>query len=61
MPQAAKRYYTRDTGDRCKIVNVAPYYNKTTVRKAKRVYVTRSTAPVNVAIICKIRVAREGR
>ena len=50
---AAKRYSNRGAADRCKIVNIAPYYNTTTVRKGKRVYVTRSIAPVNMAIICK--------
>lgn len=50
---AAKRYYNRGSPNDCKIVNVAPGLTKTTVRKGKRVYVTRSTAPVNMAIICK--------
>jgi hypothetical protein len=50
---AAKRYYSRGAADQCKIVNIAPYYNTTTIRKGKRVYVTRSIAPVNMAIICK--------
>ena len=38
----------------CKIVNIAPYYNKTTIRdrKGKRVYVTRGLAKQNMAIIC---------
>ena len=26
---AAKRYYNRGASDQCKIVNIAPYYNKT--------------------------------
>ena len=25
---AAKRYYNRRASDQCKIVNIAPYYNK---------------------------------
>ena len=50
---AAKRHYNGAPSERCKIVNIAPYYNKTTVRKGRRVYLTRSTAPVNMAIICK--------
>jgi hypothetical protein len=50
---AAKRYYNRGASDLCKIVNIAPYYNKTTIRNGKRVYVTRSVDPVNMAIICK--------
>jgi hypothetical protein len=55
---AAKRhYYNRGAGDECRIVNIAPYYNKTTIRKGKRVYITRSTAPLNMAIICKPQAA----
>jgi hypothetical protein len=54
---AAKRYYNRWAADQCKIVNIAPYYNTTTIRKGKRVYVTRSIAPVNMAIICKPKAA----
>ena len=50
---AAKRYYNRRASDQCKIVNIAPYYNKTTIRNGRRVYVTRSIDPVNMAIICK--------
>jgi hypothetical protein len=51
---AAKRHYnSRGAGDQCRIVNIAPYYNKTTIRDGKRVYITRSTAPLNMAIICK--------
>jgi len=50
---AAKRYYNRGSSDQCRIVNIAPYYNKTTIRNGKRVYVTRSIDPVNMAIICK--------
>jgi hypothetical protein len=51
---AAKRYHNRSPSpDDCRIVNVAPSYAKTTVRKGKRVYVTRPTAAVDMAIICK--------
>ena len=50
---AAKRYYNRGSPDDCRIVNIAPGYTKTKVRKGKRVYVTRSTAAVDMAIICK--------
>jgi hypothetical protein len=50
---AAKRYYNRGASDQCRIVNIAPYYNKTTIRNGRRVYVTRSTDPLNMAIICK--------
>jgi hypothetical protein len=50
---AAKRYYNRGASDLCKIVNIAPYYNRTTIRNGRRVYVTRSIDPVNMAIICK--------
>ena len=50
---AAKRYYNRGASDLCKIVNIAPYYNRTTIRNGRRVYVTRSIHPVNMAIICK--------
>jgi hypothetical protein len=51
---AAKRHYnSRGASDQCRIVNIAPYYNKTTIRNGKRVYITRSTAPLNMAIICK--------
>jgi hypothetical protein len=50
---AAKRYYNRGSPNDCKIVNVAPGYAKTTVRRGKRVYVTRPTALVDMAIICK--------
>jgi hypothetical protein len=50
---AAKRYYNRGASDQCRIVNIAPYYNKTTIRNGRRVYITRSTDPVNMAIICK--------
>ena len=50
---AAKRNYNRGSPDDCRIVNIAPGYTKTKVRKGKRVYVTRSTAAVNMAIICK--------
>ena len=50
---AAKRYYNRGSPNDCRIVNVAPGYAKTTVRRGRRVYVTRPTAPVDMAIICK--------
>ena len=43
---AAKRYYNRGSPDDCRIVNIAPGYTKTKVRKGKRVYVTRPTAAV---------------
>ena len=35
---AAKRYYNRASPDDCRIVNIAPSYAKTTIRKGKRVY-----------------------
>jgi hypothetical protein len=55
---AAKRHYnSRGASDECRIVNIAPYYNKTTIRNGKRVYITRSTAPLNMAIICKPQAA----
>ena len=41
---AAKRYYNRGSPDDCRIVNIAPGYAKTTIRKGKRVYITRPTA-----------------
>ena len=50
---AAKRYYNRGSPDDCRIVNVAPSYAKTTIRKGKRVYVTRPIAQRDMAIICK--------
>ena len=50
---AAKRYYNRASPDDCRIVNIAPGYTKTTIRKGKRVYITRPTAADNMAIICK--------
>ena len=50
---AAKRTYNRGSPDDCRIVNIAPSYAKTTIRKGKRVYITRPTAPVDMAIICK--------
>ena len=55
---AAKRYYNRASPDDCRIVNIAPYYAKTTIRKGKRVYVTRPTAAQDMAIICKPEAAR---
>ena len=50
---AAKRYYNRGSPDDCRIVNIAQSYTKTTIRKGKRVYITRPTARQNMAIICK--------
>ncbi|HEU0018281.1 MAG TPA: hypothetical protein VFQ31_08015 [Methyloceanibacter sp.] len=34
-------------------MNIAPSYAKTTIRKGKRVYITRPTAAQDMAIICK--------
>ena len=45
--------FNHGASDQCRIVNIAPYYNKTTIRNGRRVYITRSTDPVNMAIICK--------
>ena len=39
--------------DRCRIVNIAPHYTQTTIRKGKRVYITRELARQDMAIICK--------
>lgn len=50
---AAKRTYNRVSPDDCRIVNIAPSYAKTTIRKGKRVYITRPTAAQDMAIICK--------
>lgn len=50
---AAKRYYHRGSPDDCRIVNIAPYYTQTKIRKGKRVYITREIAKQNMAIICK--------
>jgi hypothetical protein len=50
---AAKRQYDRASPDDCRIVNIAPSYAQTTIRKGKRVYVTRPTSNVDMAIICK--------
>ena len=50
---AAKRTYNRGSPDDCRIVNIAPSYAKTTIRKGKRVYITRPTASQDMAIICK--------
>ena len=50
---AAKRYYNRPSPDDCRIVNIAPSYAKTTIRKGRRVYLTRPTAAQDMAIICK--------
>jgi hypothetical protein len=49
---AAKRYYAaREPYDGCKIVNIAPHYTQTTIRRGKRVYVTREVAKQDMAII----------
>jgi hypothetical protein len=51
---AAKQYHvTREPNERCKIVNVAPYYTRTTIRRGKRVYITREVAQRDMAIVCK--------
>jgi hypothetical protein len=50
---AAKRYYNRASPDDCRIVNFAPGYAKTTIRKGKRVYITKPTAAQDMAIVCK--------
>ena len=50
---AAKRYYNRASPDDCRIVNIAPSYAKTTIRKGRRVYITRPTASQDMAIVCK--------
>ena len=50
---AAKRYSNRASPDDCRIVNIAPSYAKTTIRKGRRVYLTRPTAAQDMAIICK--------
>ena len=49
---AANRQYDRASPDDCRILNVAPSYVQTTVRKGKRVFITRPTANVDMAIIC---------
>jgi hypothetical protein len=36
----------------CKILNIAPHYTQTTIRKGKRVYITRELAKQDMAIIC---------
>ena len=46
-------HHVRRPHQQCKIVNVAPYYNKTTIRKGRRVYVTREIARQDMAIICR--------
>lgn len=53
VPALAAKRYDRGSPDDCRIVNIAPSYAKTTIRRGKRVYVTRPTAPVDMAIICK--------
>ena len=50
---AAKRNYNRGSPNDCRIVNIAPGYAKATIRKGKRVYITRPTASQDMAIICK--------
>ena len=50
---AANRQYDRASPDDCRIVNIAPSYAQTTIRKGKRVFITRPTANVDMAIICK--------
>jgi len=47
MAAKARRDY-----DRCKIVNVAPHYTQTRIRKGKRVFITREVARRDMAIIC---------
>jgi hypothetical protein len=42
----------RGAHDQCKIVNIAPYYTQTRIRKGKRVFITREVAPRDMAIIC---------
>ena len=44
---------SRGAPDRCRIVNIAPHYTQTKIRKGKRVYVTREIAQQDMAIICK--------
>ncbi len=44
---------SRGAPDRCRIVNIAPHYTQTKIRKGKRVYVTREIARQDMAIICK--------
>jgi hypothetical protein len=50
---ATMRQYDHGSPDDCRIVNIAPSYAQTTIRKGKRVYVTRPTSNVDMAIICK--------
>lgn len=50
---AAKRYYNRGSPDDCRIVNFAPTYTQTTIRKGKRVYITKPIDRQEMAIICK--------
>ena len=50
---AAKRQYDPASPDDCRIVNIAPSYAQTTIRKGNRAYVTRPTSNVDMAIICK--------
>ena len=45
---AAKRQYDRSSPDDCRIVNIAPSY-----AQGGRVYITRPTSNVDMAIVCK--------
>ena len=49
---AAKRTYNRGSPDDCRIVNFAPTYTQTTIRKGKRVYITKPIDRQEMAIIC---------
>ena len=49
----ANRQYDHASPGDCRIVNIAPSYAQTTIRKGRRVYVTRPTSNVDMAIICK--------
>jgi hypothetical protein len=50
---AAKRTYNRGSPDDCRIVNFAPTYTQTTIRKGRRVYITKPIDRQEMAIICK--------
>jgi hypothetical protein len=50
---AAKRNHNRSSPDDCRIVNFAPTYTQTTIRKGKRVYITKPIDRQEMAIICK--------
>ena len=45
---AAKRQYDRSSPDDCRIVNIAQSY-----AQGRRVYITRPTSNVDMAIVCK--------